>query len=54
MTIKTAFVALALSCLPVMGYAMGGCSDRGHQAQSCAAGSVWDANSQTCIKQVTS
>lgn len=52
MTVKTALAALALTLVPVFAYAS--CSARGHQAQSCAAGTVWDANQQTCIKQVNS
>jgi len=52
MTIRTAFVALALILVPATSFAFG-CSGRGHQAQSCAPGTVWDAALQTCIKQVT-
>lgn len=52
MTIKTALAALALTFIPAFGFAMG-CSDRSHQAQSCATGSVWDAESKSCVKQVT-
>lgn len=49
MTAKTLLAALALTILPAVSYAF--CSERGHQAQSCAAGTVWDANLQTCVKQ---
>lgn len=52
MTIKTSLAALALTLIPAFAYAT--CSARGHQAQSCAPGTVWDANAQTCIKQVNS
>jgi len=52
MKAKTLFAALAVTLLPAAGFAM--CSERGHQAQSCAAGTVWDANLQTCVKQVNS
>ncbi|MEX0279710.1 MAG: carbohydrate-binding module family 14 protein [Arenibacterium sp.] len=52
MTIKTAIVALTLTCLPVASFAMG-CFDHKVQTQSCAAGTVWDADSRTCVKQVT-
>ena len=53
MTFKTVLTALALTCLPAVSFAMG-CSGSDHQAQSCATGSVWDAASNTCVKQVTS
>ena len=52
MTIKTALAALALTILPAISYAS--CSDRSHQAMSCAEGSVWDAASSTCVQQATS
>lgn len=52
MTAKTLLAALALTVLPVISYAA--CSERGHQAQSCAAGTVWDANQQTCVEQASS
>ncbi|MEX0282322.1 MAG: chitin-binding domain-containing protein [Arenibacterium sp.] len=52
MTIKTVVVAFTLTCLPVVGFAMG-CSEGSHQAQSCADGAVWDAESQSCVKQIT-
>lgn len=50
MTIKTIVAAVALTVLPALGYAM--CSDRSHQAQSCAPGTVWDAAQQACVQQV--
>lgn len=52
MKIKTTIAALALALIPAMGSAMG-CSDRSHQAQSCAEGTVWDNDSRSCVKQVT-
>lgn len=52
MTLKTLTAALALTLLPALAYA--GCSARGHQAQSCAPGTVWDANQQACIQLVNS
>jgi len=52
MIIKTTVVALALTLIPAMSLAYS-CSARGHQAQSCAAGSVWDNALQSCVKQVS-
>ncbi|MFY9209598.1 MAG: carbohydrate-binding module family 14 protein [Aestuariivita sp.] len=52
MTIKTILTALALTVLPASAFAM--CSDKNYQAMSCAEGSVWDINTQTCVKQVMS
>lgn len=52
MTFKTACVAVVLSLAPVMTLAMG-CSERGNHAQSCAPGTAWDSNLQSCVKQVT-
>ncbi|MFK7752805.1 MAG: hypothetical protein AB8B51_09660 [Sedimentitalea sp.] len=52
MTIKTVLAALALTVIPAVSFAMG-CSERSHQAQSCAAGSVWDTTSSSCVKQIT-
>ena len=52
MSVKTFLTALALSVLPAAGYAM--CSGPDHQAASCAEGTVWDAESQACVKQATS
>lgn len=53
MTLKTLVAAVALTLIPALSFAMG-CSGRGHQAQSCAPGSVWDANAQGCVKQISS
>ncbi|WP_425044204.1 carbohydrate-binding module family 14 protein [Primorskyibacter sp. S87] len=52
MKIKTLACALTLALVPAIAYAS--CSGRGHQAQSCAPGTVWDAGSQTCVKSVNS
>ncbi|PJE36786.1 adenylosuccinate lyase [Pseudooceanicola lipolyticus] len=52
MTLKTALAALTLTLVPAVGFAM--CSGHETQAQSCAEGSVWDAASQSCVKQATS
>ncbi|MCA0872377.1 carbohydrate-binding module family 14 protein [Seohaeicola saemankumensis] len=52
MTAKTIILAAVLAALPALSYAS--CSARGHQAQSCAPGTVWDSNAQTCVKQINS
>ncbi|MDX2482779.1 MAG: carbohydrate-binding module family 14 protein [Pseudodonghicola sp.] len=52
MTIKTFFIAASLIALPALSYAM--CSDREHQAQSCAPGTVWDSAQQICVAQINS
>ena len=53
MRIKTLSVAaLALALFPTLSMAQ--CSDREHQAMSCAEGTVYDANSGGCVKQVSS
>ena len=52
MIIKASVVALTLTLIPAVSFALG-CSARGHQAQSCAAGTVWDNVQQSCVKQVT-
>lgn len=54
MKIKIAFVALALTCAPAMSFAMGCSHNKEQQAQSCAQGSVWDHETGSCVKQVTS
>lgn len=50
MTIKTLSVALALTLTPALGLAMGCNYGKHEQAMSCAAGTVYDAESQTCVK----
>lgn len=51
MTLKTLVATLALTLIPTVSFAM--CSDSQHQAQSCAAGTVWDADKATCTEQVS-
>ncbi len=51
MPIKAALTALALTLVPTLGLAMGCNSEK--RAQSCAEGMSWDAQSQSCVKQVT-
>ena len=53
MKLPTVLGAPALILLPSIALAMG-CSRRGHQARSCAAGMIWDHNLQECVKQVSS
>ncbi|MFV0513997.1 MAG: carbohydrate-binding module family 14 protein [Jhaorihella sp.] len=52
MSFKTVLTAMVLALTTTAAYAS--CSARGHQAQSCAPGTVWDAGSQTCVEQVNS
>ncbi|MCM2560991.1 carbohydrate-binding module family 14 protein [Lutimaribacter sp. EGI FJ00015] len=52
MKIKTTLAALALITAPALASAM--CSDKTHQAMSCAEGTVWDSASQACVSQVNS
>lgn len=49
---KTTLAALALVLTPALASAM--CSDKSHQAMSCAEGTVYDAASASCVKQVNS
>ncbi|MGY3436549.1 MULTISPECIES: hypothetical protein [unclassified Marinovum] len=49
--IKTLFCAALLAVLPVVSFAS--CSG-GHQAMSCAQGSVWDQETEACVEQVAS
>lgn len=50
MTTKTLAVALALTLAPTLSLAMG-CNYGKHeqQAMSCAVGTTYDANTNTCI-----
>lgn len=50
MKTKTLAVALALTLAPTLGFAMG-CNYGKHeqQAMSCAAGTVYDAASNSCV-----
>lgn len=52
MTLKTVAAALVLVTIPALSFAM--CSDREHQAQSCAPGMMWDSVSQGCVVQTNS
>jgi hypothetical protein len=49
---KTLLVAATLAAAPLSAFAM--CSDKSHQAMSCTEGTVWDAQSQTCVAQISS
>jgi len=51
MKLKTLLAALALSAAPSFGIAM--CSGDSHQAMSCAEGTVWDSETNSCVQQVT-
>jgi hypothetical protein len=52
MTFKTLAAAVALTFIPALSFA-GGCSFD-QQAMSCAEGSVFDAESGTCVPVVSS
>jgi hypothetical protein len=53
MTVKTLVAALALTTLPAL--AMAECTwGKQHQAQSCAAGTTWDATAGACVEIVNS
>ena len=55
MKTKTILCALALSLAPTLSLAMG-CSDYRTQpvtAMSCADGQVFDAETRTCVEQLT-
>lgn len=43
---------LALA-LPQMALSQSTCAEK-HQAQSCAAGFVWDSATESCVQQITS
>jgi len=51
MKMKIALSTAALILLPVMGYAAGCNYDK--QAMSCGAGSVYDADSKSCVATTT-
>ncbi|WP_198952228.1 hypothetical protein [Phaeobacter sp. 22II1-1F12B] len=51
MPIKAALTALALTLVPTLGLALGCSSEK--RAQSCAEGTSWDTETQSCVKQVT-
>lgn len=52
MTAKILMTAVALTVLPAAAFAT--CSGKSHQAMSCAEGSVWDADTRSCVQQVSS
>ncbi|MDU9003577.1 carbohydrate-binding module family 14 protein [Sedimentitalea todarodis] len=52
MTLKTVAAALVLVSIPALSFAM--CSEREHQAQSCASGMIWDSVTQSCVAQTSS
>ena len=52
MLLKTAFVALSLAVLPALAHAS--CAAHAQQSQSCAPGTVWDSQSQSCVPQANS
>lgn len=47
MTFKTLIAAAALSLSPALAFAA--CSDHSEQAMTCAAGSTYDADTNTCV-----
>ncbi|MFY2824752.1 chitin-binding domain-containing protein [Ruegeria sp. MALMAid1280] len=49
--IRTLLCALALACSASVAVA---CSGHSKQTQSCAPGTYWDAESQTCAKSANS
>lgn len=50
--IRTAICSVVLALLPTFGLATG-CND-GHQAMSCAEGTVWDHAAGACVDRATS
>ncbi len=51
MKMKIALTAATLMLLPSLGMAMG--CNHSKQAMSCAAGTVYDADSHTCVATTT-
>ncbi|WP_299149509.1 adenylosuccinate lyase [uncultured Tateyamaria sp.] len=49
MTTKTLAVALALTLAPTLSLAMGCNHGKEQQAMSCAAGTTYDADTNTCV-----
>lgn len=49
MTTKTCLVALALTLAPALAFAEGCNYGKEKQAMSCAAGSTYDAGTNTCV-----
>ncbi len=54
MTMKTLLAALALTTLPTLAYAECSWGHYDQQAQSCIAGTAWDAEKQACVESVSS
>ncbi|MFY0680269.1 MAG: hypothetical protein JXR13_06820 [Thalassovita sp.] len=50
--LRTTLIACVLILMPIASFAM--CSEGHQQAMSCIDGMVWDAETQSCIKQVSS
>ena len=50
MKIKTVAIALALTIAPTLSMAAGCNYGKEQQVMSCAAGSIYDAESKTCVK----
>lgn len=53
MKMKTILAALALAIAPTLAIAEGCSSRHSEQAMSCGEGTVWDADTQSCVEQVT-
>ena len=57
MTLKTTFAALALTLLPGLALAGGGCNGMNHAADtasmSCAEGTIMDPETNTCVPLTT-
>ena len=51
MPLKIALTALTLTLVPTLALAAGCGHEK--QAQSCAEGMMWDAATNSCVKQVT-
>ncbi len=49
--LRTALCAIALICAGTAGFA---CNGNTKQTQSCAEGTIWDSESQSCMKIVNS
>ncbi len=53
MTIKTLAAAVALTCAPALAFAAGCNYDKQEVTMSCAAGSVFDSATQSCVPTTT-
>ncbi|MDJ0630300.1 MAG: chitin-binding domain-containing protein [Rhodobacter sp.] len=54
MKIKTAIFATILAVAPTLTFAACNWQHSTQEAMSCAEGMVWDAETETCVEQVTS